>query len=128
MLPGVFQVLKASADVKAIVGTTSPRIYRHGEAPGAIVNVQPPATPLAYITWLLVSGVPENNLSDNSPVGRQSVQIDIWHPTDAGIETLFNAVRDAIEPVAHITSYQDFPRDAETRRFRASIDADFFGR
>lgn len=128
MLPQVFQTLKASTDVRAIVGTNAPRIYRHGEAPQGVINSPDNATPLPYITWLLVSGVPENNLSENSPVGRQSVQIDCWHASDTGIETLADAVRAALEPVVHITSYQDFPRDPETRRFRASFDADFFGR
>lgn len=128
MFPQVFQTLKASTAVKAIVGSTNPRIYRHGEAPGAIVNIQPPATPLPYVTWLLVSSVPENNLSESPPVDRQGVQVDCWHATQAGIEDLANAVRDALEVVTHVTDAQSFPRDSETRRYRVMISADYFGR
>lgn len=127
MLPPVFQTLKASSAVTNIVGTNPPRIYRHGEAPAHVVN--PPAgSQIAYITWLLVSGEPENNLSDPPPVDRQSVQVDCWHPTDAGVEALGDAVRDAIEAVTHVTQYRNRPRDPDTRRYRVSIDADFWGR
>lgn len=120
MLPPVFQTLKASTAVKNIVGQNPPRIYRHGEAPQ---NVERP-----YISWQLISGVPENNLSDPPPADRQSVQVDCWHQTDAGIETLAEAVRDAIEPVAHMTQVSVDERDEETRLYRISMDFDFFGR
>lgn len=120
MLPQVFQVLKASSAVTNIVGTNPPKIFKHGEAPQGTVS--------PYITWLLISGVPENNLSDPPPVDRQSVQIDWFHPTQAGVELLGDAIRDAIEAVTHCTSYQFFPRDAETRNFRGSLDCDFWGR
>lgn len=123
MFPPVFQTLKASADVMNIVGNP-PRIWPHGEAKQEAINDRP----VGYVTWFLVSGVPENNLSENSPIGRQSVQVDCWHSTAQGIEALGDAVRAALEPVVHVTNYQGFPRDAETRRFRVSIDADFFGR
>jgi predicted phosphoadenosine phosphosulfate sulfurtransferase len=128
MLPPVYNLLKATATITNVVGTNPPRIYAHGEAPGQVVNPPTGNPKLAYITWLLVSGVPENNLSDPSPVGRQSVQIDCWHETGAGINSLAEAVRDQLETVTHITSYRNMPRDPETRRYRISIDADFWGR
>lgn len=120
MFPPVFQTLKASADVKAIVGTNPPRIYRHGEAPQ---NVERP-----YITWALIAGTPENNLSDPPPVDRQSVQVDCWHQTDSGIEVLAEAVRDAIEPTAHMTGTLIDLREQETRLYRVSMQFDFWGR
>lgn len=120
MLPPVFQTLKASPAVKDIVGTNPPRIYRHGDAPQ---NTERP-----YITWQLVSGVPENNLSDPPPVDRQSVQVDCWHQTDSGIELLADAVRDAIEPVAHMTGALIDAREPETKLYRISLAFDFFGR
>ena len=90
ILPPVFQTLKASAEVKAIVGTNPPRIYRHGSAPQY--------TDRPYISWFLVSGIPENNLSDPPPADRSTVQIDAWHPEDAGVELLAHAIREAVEP------------------------------
>jgi hypothetical protein len=120
MLPPVFQTLKASTAVKAIVGTNPPRIYRHGSAPQD--------TTKPYITWFLVAGTPENNLSDPSPVGRQAVQIDCWHQTDAGVDVLADAVRDALEPIVHITAVIDNEREADTKLYRVAFQADFWGR
>lgn len=118
MLPPVFQTLKASADVKAIVGTNPPRIYRHGVAPQDVTK--------PYITWFLVSGTPENTLSETPATDRMSVQVDCWHLTDSGVETLAQAVRDAIEPNAHMTGIVLNERDAETKLFRLALGFDFW--
>jgi hypothetical protein len=118
MLPPVFQTLKASNDVKNIVGTNPPRIYRHGSAP------QDTSKP--YITWFLVGGSPENNLSGTPSTDRQVVQVDCWHQTDAGVETLATAVRDAIEPHAHMTGSPIDGREPETKLYRMGLQFDWF--
>jgi hypothetical protein len=122
MLPRVFQLLKASSAVKNIVGTNPPRIYRHGSAPQRPEN----ATPEPYITWQLIAGVPENNLSDPPPVDRMSVQVDCWHPTDPGIEVLAAAARDALEVAGYMTSMLVDLREQETQLYRMSLQVDFF--
>jgi hypothetical protein len=123
MLPPVFQTLKASAAVKAIVGTNPPRIYRHGSAPQ-----RPDGLPLEqpYITWFLVVGVPENTLSELPATDRATVQVDCWHQTDAGIEALALAARDAIEPYAVMTGIPVDGREPETRLYRMSLQFDWF--
>lgn len=118
MLPPVFQTLKASSAVKAIVGTNPPRIYRHGSAPQD--------TTKPYITWFVVSGLPENNLSDLPPVDAITVQVDCWHPTDAGIESMAEAVRDAIEPYAHMTGMPVNLREPETKLYRIALEFDWW--
>ena len=118
MLPPVFQALKASAAVKAIVGTNPPRIYRHGNAP------EDASKP--YITWFVVSGVPENNLSDLPPVDRVTVQIDCCHQTDGGIEVMAESVRDACEPSAHMTSIIFDGREIESKLYRIALQFDWF--
>jgi hypothetical protein len=120
MLPGVFQVLMASVAVRNFVVTTgtTPRIFRAGDAPQDVTR--------PYITWQLVSGTPENNLSELPPFDRQSVQVDCWHPADRSIDDMASAVRDAIEPVAHMTSVLLNNRDPETRLYRIAMQFDFF--
>ena len=120
MFPPVFRTLKASDSVKNIVGTNPPRIFRHGAAP------QDSERP--YLTWIVVSGVPENNLSDLPPVDRITVQVDAWHPTDAGVESLALAVRDAIEPFAHMTQGPTLDeRDlSQSKLFRIAMQFDWF--
>ena len=120
MLPPVFQVLKDSPAVMAFVGGQPPRIFRAGSAPQ---DVDRP-----YITWQLVTGVPENNLSDPPPVDRQSVQVDCWHQLDKQIDAMATAVRDAVEPHAHMTSVLLHEREPETRLYRIAMQFDFWGR
>lgn len=119
MLPPVFQTLKASSDVRSFVGPGTPRIYRHGEAPQDIRNAGP------YVSWFLVVGAPDLNLSDTPPSDRHTVQIDCWHPEDKGVELMARAVRDAVEQVAHVTAINSDQRDPETQLFRISLQADF---
>jgi len=118
MLPPVFTTLKASAAVKAIVGTNPPRIFRHGSAPQD--------TTKPYITWFAVTDEPHNNLSDLPPGDRIPIQVDYWHPTDAGIELLAKAGRDAIEPYAHMTGMPVDGRDPETKLYRIAQTFDWF--
>ena len=121
MLPPVFQWLKASTDVKNIVGTNPPRIWRHGIAPQ-----QPEGQPMSdpYITWFVGSLVPENNLSDLPPTDRVTVQVDCWHQTDAGIVLLATAARDAMEAECHMTGVIANLREPETRLFRIGMQFD----
>lgn len=118
MLPPVFQALKANADVKNIVGTNPPRIYRHDDVPQ---GEQRP-----YVSWFIVGAMPENNLSDLPPCDRYMVQVDCWHADDAGIENLARACRDAIEPHAHMTSIPINERDTETRLFHIALQFDWW--
>lgn len=119
MLPPVFQTLKASAAVKAIVGQNPPRIYRHGAAPQEV------AAP--YITWTLAGAAPENNLSGLPPIDAMIVQVDCWHNTDAGIELLAAAARDAIEPFAHLTGIPINQRElGATKLYRISLQFDWW--
>lgn len=118
MLPDVFQTLKASAAVKDIVGTNPPRIYRHGNAP------QDASRP--YVVWFMVAVDPHNNLSDLPPGDRVLVQLDCYHQTDAGVVLLAQAVRDAIEPRAHMTGMPVNLREPDSRLFRIALTFDWF--
>jgi hypothetical protein len=121
MIPDVFALLNTSA-VRAYVGTTPPRIYRHGTAPELV------AAP--YVTWFVVSGTPENHLDGTPPVDNVSIQVDAWsNNTGSGaieIERLGVALRDAIEASHHITQFGNNGQDAESSRYRISITFSFW--
>lgn len=123
MLPPVFTLLKASSDVRAIVGSNPPRIYRHGHAPQ-----RPDNLPLdqPYITWLVVVGTPNNNISESPPADRMTVQVDCWHQRDAGIEVLATAARNALEVAGHMTSFLGDTFEPETKLYRMSMQFDIF--
>lgn len=119
MLPPVYALLSSNSEVSALVGT---RIYRHGVAPQ---NVAAP-----YVTWALVSGTPENELSDIPRADRLDVQIDCWSNNtgtgDVQVESVATAVRDALEPYAHMNSIILNEQDFETRRYRIAMQFTFW--
>jgi hypothetical protein len=114
MLPTVYTWLKTTA-VQAIIGTP-PRAYRHGDAPQD--------TTKPYVTWVMVSGVPDNELSAVAKSDRYTIQFDCWHQTDAGVESLATAVRNAVEPYGHMTNMPINNRDAETKLYRIALQFD----
>lgn len=117
MLPPVHETLAASA-ATALLGSP-PRVWRHGEAPAGQETRD-------YVTWTLAGGSPVNNLSELPPADGLSVQVDCWSATDAGVVALATVVRDAIEPVAHMTSVLADGRDADTRRFRIALQFEWW--
>jgi hypothetical protein len=139
MLPPIYVWLRASQPVQALIGQYQNnsigifdlgifdtgifdhsieviRAYRHGEAPQD--------TTRPYVTWSLVAGVPDNELSSVARGDRYTVQVDCWHQTDAGIEALAKAVRNAIEPNAHMTGIILNNRDPQTKLYRIALQFD----
>lgn len=114
-MPPVYAVLHAASAVESIVGN---RIGSHGEI--AQTTSQP------YITWQQISGVPENALGDTPDIDVLQVQINCWHQTDAGVRALALAVRNAVEPYAHVTGYPVDQREPDTRLYWIAIQADWW--
>lgn len=108
MLPPIYSTLANDGAVAALVAT---RIYRHGRAPQNVVA--------PYITWS-VFGSPENAF-DGPDNDRIRVQVDCWSDDDAQVEALATAVRDAIEPHAHMTLFENEAGD----RFRMLMQFDW---
>jgi hypothetical protein len=117
MLPPIFQTLQASPTVTALVAN---RIFRHGSAPQDVVTVRP------YVTWQLVSAIPANTLSELPSIDNNTIQVDCWSEIDAQVETLAEAVRDAIEPYAHMTGILIDSRETDTKLFRISLQFDWW--
>jgi hypothetical protein len=115
MLPPIYSTLRSSAAVLAIVGNS---IYRHGAAP------QGQSAP--YITWSIVSGAPENTLSELPQVDSLKIQVDCWHGKDAGVEDLAAAVRNALEPYAHMTRINVDEQEPDTKLYRISLQFDWW--
>jgi hypothetical protein len=117
MLPPVFTTLQTSALVRSLLGAR-PRVYRQGEAP------QNETRP--YAVWQVISGVPENSLSESPSIDRDSIQLDVYATTDAGVVEVATAVRDQMETVTHMTAWRVHARDPATRLYRIGMDFDFW--
>lgn len=113
MITPLAQVLLSDSDVSSHVAN---RIYEWGKAPE---NVQNP-----YITWFIVTGQPNNNLSDPPPQDNYLIQVDIW--SKMANEDLRRAVRDAIERHTYISSWGAHDRDDKTQDYRVTLTCDWF--
>lgn len=117
MLPPVFAQLQTSAQVRSLLGSPM-RVYRHGEASQRVAK--------PYVTWQLVGAAPENELSGLPCADRLPLQIDCWDETDAGIVVLAKAVRDAIEPVAHMVAVVADGKESATKLYRFGMQFDWW--
>lgn len=115
-LPPIFTVLRDSPRVSGIVAG---RIYRSGAAPQRVVN--------PYLTWTLIAAIPQNQLSGTPGVDASTIQVDCWSIDDAQCESLAEAVRDAVEPYAHMTGIPINTREqGGTKLYRIGLQFDWW--
>lgn len=117
MYPPLFATLAAAAPVTALIGTSPVRAFPFGEAPAGVA--------LPYVTFQTVTGQPENYLNRVPDIDSFREQIDVWASTVASARTVAAAVRDALETVAHLESYNGESRDPTTNYYRYSFDVEF---
>lgn len=115
MLPPLYAVLMGSNAVTSIIGD---RCYPFGEA------VQDTAKP--YVVWQIIGGSPDNNLSHAPSIDSYLIQVDCYHQSPVGIATLADAVRSALESVAHITGYPVNEREPDTKLYRIALELDWW--
>jgi hypothetical protein len=118
MFPPVFDTLRGSGLVVSLLGDVPMRCYRHGQAPQAVAK--------PYVTWQIVSPTPENTLSELPSIDRVQVQLDCWSDDDAAVTTLAVAVRDAIEPYAHMTGGASDDYEPATKLYRVALQFDWW--
>ena len=117
--PPIWETLAPLTAVQAALGNPV-RFYAFSRAPAAPKLVYP------YAVWNLISGVPENALGDAPNIDRFTVQIDIYGTTSDQVRQAAAAVRDGVEPNAHIIGWRGEEKDPLTGNFRVSFDADWF--
>lgn len=116
MLPLVFSAIATSA-VKAIVGASPVRIYRHSQAPEDVAR--------PYITWFVVTGNPQDNISGSPCADIDTVQIDCWSESDTQVETLAGAVRNALDAAGHLNTLIIDTYEVGTKLYRIGLQASF---
>lgn len=122
MFPSIFQIIAADSDVLGILGTDPVRFYPHGRAE------QEGEAP--YATWFVVSGIPDNSISELPRVDRHDVQVDCWSGNtgdgSAQVKALALAIRNAVEPFAHMTIAPFDNVDPDTKRNRITMQFTFW--
>lgn len=118
MIPPIFSVCAASTPVTALLGATPTRLFLFGEASQ---NVTKP-----YAVWQTVGGSPENYLGTLPDIDNVILQIDVYAVSADSARQVAQALRDAVEPYAHVTSYGGDGRDETTNNYRWSLTVDWF--
>lgn len=117
MFPPVFQILKASPAVVAILGAI-PKAYEFADVPAGTL---PP-----YVSWSAVGADPQNTLGEAPSTDMFPLQLDCYGTTQAQTKALAVAVRDAMELQATFTGVPVNLREAETGFYRIALQFDYW--
>lgn len=121
MFPPLIRILSASTPVKARFGTTPLRVYPFGGAPAKGET----GYAVPYAVWQTVIGDPENYLGGLPDLDAWRVQVDVYATTFDAAAADAKLIRDAVEPVAYIASFNGSGWDEPTGLFRYSFDCSF---
>lgn len=116
MFPPIFQTCINNAGVVAVLGA-EPRMYPHGEAPQGVSK--------PYAVYQNISGNPENYINQTPDADYNLIQIDIYSDSVESCREVAVALRDAFEPIAHITAWGREDRDPDTNLLHFSFDINF---
>ncbi|HHJ4332942.1 TPA: DUF3168 domain-containing protein [Citrobacter freundii] len=114
MIAPIFIVCAASPPVVALLGGDTLRLYPFGQQDDNVVY--------PYVVWQNITGSPENYLAQRPDADFFTLQVDAYADTVDEVIAVATALRDAIEPHAHITRWGGQERDPETKRYRYSFD------
>lgn len=117
MQPPIFPVCAGAVSVTALLGTAPTRLYPFGEAPQRVA--------LPYAVWRHIGGSPENTLDSPPDIDQFSLQVDIYAATGSSATDVAKAIRDAIEPHAHIVRWGNQDTDPDTGNKHVGFDVDW---
>jgi hypothetical protein len=120
MTPNVFQIVSASTVCRQLLGAPPKmRFVEFGEAVQGDDKI-------AYAVWQLISGLPAKYLGQMPDNDETRIQVDVYASQQLVARAAAIAIRDAIEPHAHMVSFAQRQRDATTRSYGYLMDFQFF--
>lgn len=118
MHPPLHAICAADAAVQDLLEDAAGlRLYPFGEA-------RPKAT-FPYAVWQVIHGRPENYLAGTPDADSYITTVDVFSDTWSSARAVAEAIRDALEGSAYVTSYDGETRDAETKAFVVSFTVDW---
>lgn len=117
MEPPIFSICSASSAVKNLLGKKPVRLYPFGFASQGVEK--------PYAVWQIISGGPQNLLGGLPNTDDYDVQVDAYATTHDSVLAVAKALRDALEPVAHITAWRGASRNKETLDYRYTFEVSF---
>lgn len=116
MIPKIFPILAAAPAVTNHFGTNPTRIFPYGQATQA--------TAKPYATYGVFNGNPENMMDKIPEIDNMGTQIDVWAITAESCKDAATAIRNTLEPLNHMTSFQSAEKDVETQLYRCRLEFD----
>ena len=118
MTPPIFAICSADSTVSGLLDDGSIlRLYPFGEAPQAAT--------LPYAVWAITDGAPENYVNQVPDVDVLTLHLDVYGRTAESAREVRDALVAAIEPHAHVVSWDGERRDTDTRAHRISFTVDW---
>lgn len=118
MNPDLFLFLNSSVAVKAVLGVEPLRMFPWDRAPA---NVKKP-----YGVYAVYNAQPENYLGEVPDIDNKSTQINIYAENSKSLEACYIAVRDALEPHAHMTAFSTPAVNEDTDLYSCTMEFDFW--
>lgn len=118
MNPDLFPILNQSAAVRLLLGSNPLRVYPFGRAPEGVRR--------PYAVYSVYNANPENYLDKVPDIDNKGTQITIYDTVAQKVEGCFAAIRDALEPHAHMTNFSSVQQDADTNDYSCIMEFDFW--
>ena len=118
MTPPIFDICSSDTSVLSLLGDgPTLRLYPFGEA---LQNDR-----LPYAVWSLTEGAPENYLGQRPDVDVLTLALDVYGKTASSAHEVRDALLAAIEPHAHVVSWDGERREPDTKTYRVSFTIDW---
>lgn len=118
MNPDLFTLLNASVPVKMLLGSNPLRVYPWSRAP------ENPRKP--YAVYGVYNANPENYLDRVPDIDNKGTQITVYSNTAENLEDCYEAIRDVLEPHAHMINFSTPDLDQDTNLFLCVMEFDFW--
>lgn len=122
MYPPIFLVCSAVPAVTAVLGVAPVRLWPFDSAPAQGDDFYA----LPYAVWQTVGGSPENYIDTTPDIDSHTLQVDVYDLDASSARAAAEALRNAIEPHAHIVSWRGESFERDTQLYRYSFDVDWW--
>lgn len=120
MIPPLATLMESTPAVTALLGTNPTRFFPD-KYPENLELTHP------YAVYRVVGGLPPNQLGGSPGTDNVRVQIDIYGQTLATAKAAYEVIRDAVETVSDITSFNiGGVKDPDSNSYRFSFDISYW--
>ena len=127
----LFIILNNDTSVKILLATNPPSVDSSGSEDYGVLRVfpygkAPEDVELPYSVYSVITALPENYLDINPDIDSMRIQMGIYSENEENLQECFEAVRNAVEPYAHMVNFSTPDVDADTQLYSCRMEFDFW--